>query len=95
MSVDNPIFCPLCLYPLKCFVLFIYWKILYVGDESDREIAEIIVKATGPKGSNSKYVLNLAECLRNINIGTDKANHVFAIERKIKELVKGRETFHG
>ena len=64
---------------------------LTIGDESDTELAETIFKASGPIGSNYQYVLNMAECLRNINVSMKKAKSVFAIEKKIKSLLKGNE----
>ena len=60
-----------------------------IGNETNGEIAEAVIKATGPKGSNYKYVLNLAEGLRNMNIGTEKANNVYVIEKKIKKMING------
>ena len=72
----------------------VWWFILSapksnIGDESDTELAETIFKASGPMGSNYQYVLNMAECLRNINVSIKKAKSVFSIEKKIKSLLKG------
>ena len=74
----------------------VWWFILSapksnIGDESDTELAETIFKASGPMGSNYQYVLNMAECLRNINVSIKKAKSVFAIEKRIKSLLKGNE----
>ena len=45
--------------------------------------------STGPANSNSNYVLNLAEGLRNMGIGVEKADAVFDMEKRIKSTLKG------
>ena len=76
-------------YTVGLFILFTPKS--NIGNESDTELAEIILKASGPMGSNYQYVLNMAECLRNINVTIKKAKSVFAIEKRIKSLLKGNE----
>ena len=57
--------------------------------ESLNEIADVIVNATGPSGANKSYVTGLAQGLRNLDIGENKAKHVFEVERAVKKRQQG------
>lgn len=55
----------------------------WLGDASVPEIARHIAASAGPSGSNSDYVLKLAQALREL--GADDP-HVFAVERALLAL---------
>jgi len=55
----------------------------YLGPASEREIAEHILRSSGPSGPNSEYVFLLAKALRDMN---EFDQHVFKIESFLKEL---------
>ena len=59
-----------------------------IGDTSADEIADIVVNATGSKGSNANYVISLAQCLVNLGIAQHKAHHVFAVEMTLKKKLE-------
>jgi len=57
------------------------------------EIAERVLNATGQSGANKSYVTGLAQGLRNLDIGENKAKHVFEVERAVKKKQKGKLLF--
>ena len=54
------------------------------------EIADIIINATGARGSNENYAINLAQGLRNLEISESKAKHVFEVEEIVTKMLKGK-----
>ena len=65
--------------------------LLYVlGDSTNSEIADIIVNATGIRGSNATYATNLAQGLRNLDISQSKAPQIFQIEKLVKRKLEGK-----
>ena len=65
--------------------------LLYVlGDSTNSEIADIIVNATGIRGSNASYATNLAQGLRNLDISQSKAPQIFQIEKLVKRKLEGK-----
>lgn len=56
----------------------------FLGDASELEIAEHILRCRGPSGPNSDYLLLLAEALRALNVVDE---HVFAIEAHLRNLL--------
>ena len=60
-----------------------------IVESSISEIADIIINATGAKGSNTNYAINLAQGLRNMDISESKAKHVFEVEKVVKKRIKG------
>ncbi|MDR7049869.1 cation transport regulator ChaC [Duganella sp. 3397] len=58
-------------------------NIAFIGEASERDIAEHIARSAGPSGPNSDYLNHLAHALREL--GRDDA-HVFEIERHLAEL---------
>lgn len=58
----------------------------YLGEASEREIAEHIFRCAGPSGPNSEYLLLLAEALRSLN---EVDEHVFSVEAHLKCLLTG------
>jgi len=65
------------------------------GDSTNSEIADIIVNATGIRGSNASYAKNLAQGLRNLDISQSKAPQIFQIEKLVnrKLEVKKQEDY--
>ncbi len=55
----------------------------WLGEASEIEIARHICAASGPSGSNSDYLLELAVALRELNLHDQ---HVFEIEKHILKL---------
>ena len=55
----------------------------FLGEASEKDIAEHIFHSVGPSGANSEYLFRLADSLRAL--GTDD-DHVFAIERHLRKL---------
>ncbi|WP_290519448.1 gamma-glutamylcyclotransferase [Alcanivorax sp.] len=49
----------------------------FLGEASEEHIARHIAASHGPSGSNTEYLLQLAEALRQLNVGDE---HVFRIE---------------
>jgi len=49
----------------------------FLGEAPEADIARQIALATGPSGSNSEYLLRLADSLRQLG---DDCSHTFAIE---------------
>jgi len=58
-------------------------NIAFIGEASERDIAEHIARSAGPSGPNSDYLNHLAHALREL--GRDDP-HVFEIERHLVEL---------
>lgn len=56
----------------------------YLGEASIEDIAAQIVQSHGPSGSNREYLFELAKSLRRLNVEDE---HVFAIERRVGELL--------
>ena len=80
-------------YPMRLLFAIVYHFTLIWGvggEESVEEIAEVISKAIGPSGPNSRYVLNLAEGLRRIGLGTENDEHLFSLEEAIKKMDSGK-----
>ena len=66
----------------------------YIDGESVDDITDKIMEATGRSGTNKAYVTALAQGLRNLDIGENKAKHVFEIEKAVKKKQKGIMKFH-
>ncbi|MHC4996578.1 MAG: gamma-glutamylcyclotransferase [Planctomycetota bacterium] len=60
----------------------------YLGCAPLRDIAEQVIAAEGPSGSNREYVLELARSLREMN-ASDR--HVFRLERVLRAMIEDRE----
>lgn len=60
-------------------------NVAFLGDNDIKSIAAQISQASGPSGSNTEYVLKLADALRELN-ADDK--HVFAIEKELIALAR-------
>lgn len=58
-------------------------NLAFIGEASERDIAEHIARSAGPSGPNSDYLNHLAHALREL--GRDDP-HVFEIERHLVEL---------
>jgi len=58
-------------------------NLAFIGEASERDIAEHIARSAGPSGPNSDYLNHLAHALREL--GRDDP-HVFGIERHLVEL---------
>ncbi|XP_045600170.1 putative glutathione-specific gamma-glutamylcyclotransferase 2 isoform X2 [Procambarus clarkii] len=56
----------------------------YTGPTNEDTIAEIIASAVGPSGSNSEYLFQLAEAMRNVGVSD---SHLFGIETKVKHIL--------
>ena len=77
---------------LLFIIVYHFTMILDVGgEESIEEIAKVISKAIGPSGPNSRFVLNLAEGLRMIGLGTENDEHLFSLEEAIKQMDSGKQ----
>lgn len=61
----------------------------YLGAASELEIARHICRCTGPSGSNSDYLLELAVALRELGLQDE---HVFAIEAHIHDIQTSEAT---
>ena len=57
----------------------------YLGPAPLEEIAEQVLRSTGPSGANTEYVLRLADALRALRA---EDAHVFALAALIEELVE-------
>ena len=57
----------------------------YLGRATPREIATQIFYSTGPSGTNSAYLLDLAAALRALRV---ECAHTFAIERHLLALLR-------
>lgn len=55
----------------------------YLGEASELEIARHIAASSGPSGSNSDYLLELARSLRELGL---EDSHVFEIERHLLRI---------
>lgn len=55
----------------------------YLGEASELEIARHICRCSGPSGTNSDYLLDLAVALRELGLHDE---HVFTIESYIHEI---------
>jgi cation transport regulator ChaC len=55
----------------------------WLGEASEREIAQHIDRAAGPSGPNDEYLLSLAQSLRDLGLHD---RHVFEIETCLLEL---------
>ncbi|GAA6133981.1 gamma-glutamylcyclotransferase [Oceaniserpentilla sp. 4NH20-0058] len=55
----------------------------FLGQTSEKKIAEHIAKSSGPSGENAEYALLLASALRTLNADDD---HVFLIERYLRSI---------
>ncbi|GAB6020640.1 hypothetical protein CHUAL_003311 [Chamberlinius hualienensis] len=58
----------------------------FAGPASVEAIAKQIVNSHGPSGTNTEYLLNLAEAMRNAAPGV-KDTHLFEIEDAVKRLL--------
>jgi cation transport regulator ChaC len=52
----------------------------FLGEASEKIIAEHIANSRGPSGENSEYLLSLAQALRDLNV---KDGHIFEIENHL------------
>lgn len=59
----------------------------YLGPASEADIARQIAKSQGPSGTNSDYLLKLAEALRQLNAEDE---HVFKLEQALLQQFKQR-----
>lgn len=57
----------------------------FLGEASEREIAEHIAGSHGPSGANSDYLLQLAKSLRKLG---EHDPHVFAIEEHLLTILE-------
>lgn len=57
----------------------------WLGPASEAEIARHIAGSAGPSGTNSEYVLRLAETLRKLGANDP---HVFAVEASLLDVLK-------
>ena len=57
----------------------------YLGEASEREIAEHIHRSHGPSGDNASYLLELADALRKLDLVD---SHVFEIEDHLLKLIR-------
>ncbi|MCP3689217.1 MAG: gamma-glutamylcyclotransferase [Gammaproteobacteria bacterium] len=55
----------------------------YLGEASEYDIAQHIANSTGPSGTNSDYLLKLAESLRSMAVVDD---HIFTIEKHLNAI---------
>lgn len=55
----------------------------FLGEASEEAIARQVAASQGPSGTNSEYVLSLAEALRALD---EADTHVFAIEAYLKKM---------
>ncbi len=55
----------------------------YLGEASEYEIAQHISNSEGPSGTNSDYLLQLAESLRSMGVEDE---HIFTIERHLHAI---------
>ncbi|WP_439107154.1 gamma-glutamylcyclotransferase [Congregibacter sp.] len=55
----------------------------FLGEGSDRELAQHIAKSHGPSGSNAEYLLSLAAALRDLG---EHDEHIVALERELIQL---------
>lgn len=62
---------------------------LYLGPASVDDLAIQIVFAKGEAGSNIEYVTRLAQFIRH-NIPEDDDEHIFALEKRVLELMSDR-----
>lgn len=53
----------------------------YLGPASHEEIADQVLRSTGPSGPNDEYILRLAEALREMGVDD---SHVFGIEALVR-----------
>jgi cation transport protein ChaC len=61
----------------------------YLGEASELEIAQHICRSTGPSGTNSSYLLDLAVSLRELGLQDE---HVFEIESHIHHIQGSKPT---
>ena len=59
----------------------------FVGEEPIDLIAERVVRAVGPSGPNTEYVLRLADALRDMGVDDP---HVFDLERAVRARLPDR-----
>ena len=62
---------------------------MFSEKSTNSEIAEIIVNATGIRGSNANYVKNLTQALRNLDISESKDQQIFKIDCIVTRMIKG------
>jgi cation transport regulator ChaC len=55
------------------------------GEVSLDQIAEQIVRAHGPSGSNRDYLLSLADAIRKITTIPDE--HLYTLDRLVKDIL--------
>lgn len=61
----------------------------WLGDTSDKEIAEQIVNSTGPSGHNVEYLLRLAKFMKEELPGAYD-EHLFTLERLVLEILNSK-----
>lgn len=60
---------------------------LYLGPASLDDLTVQVVRCRGPSGTNAEYVLRMAEFIKR-NIPEDDDDHLFELERRVKEKLK-------
>ncbi len=62
------------------------------GETSVDQIAEQIARARGPSGSNSEYLLKLAQAIRTIT--TENDEHLYTLERLVNKVLSKTTDSH-
>ena len=60
-----------------------------LDESTNSEIADIIISATGARGSNANYAKNLAQGLRNLDLSESKDQQIYKIENIVTRRLKG------